>query len=205
MGRRSGGHATASSTTISPTTEVSTLSTRSRSVLLLVGALATFPACSGGDGADGNDSASALAEAFAAEFVDAHNAARSRPEPTPDPAIPDVTWDDELALFAQNWTDACVFEHSKGETGENLAIDSRSVRPTDIVDYWYSEIADYDYADNTCARGAQCGHYTQVVWRDTERIGCAKTACSNVEGFGAGEFWACEYDPPGNFVGEKPY
>lgn len=152
-----------------------------------------------------DDTAATSSDAFAIEFVTAHNAARGRAEPTPDPALPDVTWDDDLAVYAQQWSGNCVFEHSTGETGENIAVDSRSVRPTDIVDYWFSEISDYNYEKNTCARNAQCGHYTQIVWRDTAKIGCAKTVCSNIPDFGAGEFWVCEYDPPGNWVGERPY
>jgi hypothetical protein len=34
-----------------------------------------------------------------------------------------------------------------------------------------SEAADYDYKTNRCRAG--CGHYTQVIWRDTKELGCA--------------------------------
>ncbi len=141
---------------------------------------------------------------FAQAFVDAHNAARTRPEPTPDPALPEVGWDEDLAAFAQEWADGCVFEHSTGETGENLAVYSYAVEPAEVVDYWFSEIEFYDYEANRCDPGEQCGHYTQVVWRDSTKIGCAVQAC-DIAGFGAGDLWVCEYDPPGNWVGERPY
>ncbi len=157
------------------------------------------------DDDDDDDEEDSQLDDFEQEFVDAHNAARARTEPTPDPALPEVSWDNDLADIAESWAAGCVFEHSMGDTGENLALFSWTVAPTEVVDAWYSEISDYDYDSNSCARGKACGHYTQVVWRDTTRIGCAVQACDNVQGFGEGELWVCEYDPPGNWVGEKPY
>lgn len=46
----------------------------------------------------------------------------------------------------------------------------------------------------TGARG--CGHYTQVVWANTKRVGCAAAECRN-----GGTFVVCSYDPPGNMDG----
>jgi pathogenesis-related protein 1 len=141
---------------------------------------------------------------FAQAFVDAHNDARSRAEPVPDPALPDMEWDDGLAEVAAAWAAGCVFEHSVTQYGENLAAFSNSVEPAVVVDAWFSEIDFYDYENNSCQRGQQCGHYTQVVWRDTTRVGCAMQSC-DLDGFGPAEYWVCNYDPPGNWVGEWPY
>jgi pathogenesis-related protein 1 len=44
-----------------------------------------------------------------------------------------------------------------------------------------------------------CGHYTQIVWRDTTSVGCAAQSCPQ------GEIWVCDYSPPGNYVGQHPY
>jgi uncharacterized protein YkwD len=143
---------------------------------------------------------------FAAAFVDAHNAARADVSPAPSTPLPPVVWNTGIGEVAQAWADRCVFEHSSGNLGENLALfSSSSTTPTDVVDAWVAEVADYDYDTNRCAANRACGHYTQVVWRDSTRIGCAKTSCANVGGFGAGTLWVCNYDPPGNFVGERPY
>ena len=153
-----------------------------------------------------DDSGAQDLSGMAAAMVAAHNDARGRAAPTPSPALPDLSWSDELAQIADDWANQCVWEHSMGETGENLAWFSYTVEPAEVVEAWFSEISDYDYDTNTCAAGKMCGHYTQVVWRDTTKVGCAVVSCPDVEGIGmAGDLWVCEYDPPGNWVGEKPY
>lgn len=140
-------------------------------------------------------------------FVVAHNEVRAAATPVPDPPLPPLTFDADLAATAQAWSERCVFEHSEGNGyGENLAIFSGAEStPQDVVDIWASETAAYDYDTNTCAPGEQCGHYTQIVWRDTERVGCGVSACNFAELGGEGLFWVCNYDPPGNFIGERPY
>lgn len=139
-----------------------------------------------------------------APFVAAHNAVRAAASPAPDPPLPALVWDDALASVAQSWAERCVFEHSGNAYGENIAFFSGDAStPQDVVDGWASEAADYDYAANACAAGAQCGHYTQIVWRDTERVGCGAASCRMLNSEGL--FWVCNYDPPGNFVGERPY
>jgi pathogenesis-related protein 1 len=152
-----------------------------------------------------DDSGGSTDSATIEAWLAAHNEARDAAAPTPDPALPDLSWDEGLARVALDWSAGCRFEHSMGETGENLAVANFDMPPADVVDAWFSEISDYDYASNTCADGKQCGHYTQLVWRDTTKVGCAVTECADVEGFGAGRLWVCEYDPPGNWVGEQPY
>jgi pathogenesis-related protein 1 len=69
------------------------------------------------------------------------------------------------------------------------------------VGSWVSEKQYYDHDTNSCADGQVCGHYTQVVWRDSTSIGCARVVCDN----NAGVFITCNYNPPGNVVGQSPY
>jgi pathogenesis-related protein 1 len=140
-------------------------------------------------------------------MIDAHDAARAAASPAPDPPLPAMSWSEEAAAVAADWAGRCVFEHNadRGERGENLAFFSTSLESTPemVVEGWAGEIEFYDYATNTCAAGEQCGHYTQVVWRDTTKVGCAKAQCT-IDGFD-GVLWVCDYEPPGNFVGERPY
>ena len=46
------------------------------------------------------------------------------------------------------------------------------------------------------------GHYTQVVWRSSVRIGCAIVDCPNVTFHST---VLCDYSPGGNIQGQKPY
>ncbi|NEW59957.1 hypothetical protein GSY74_01560, partial [Sulfurovum sp. bin170] len=70
------------------------------------------------------------------------------------------------------------------------------------VDSWHGEKADYNYEKNSCS--AVCGHYTQVVWKQTTEIGCAK-ATYQKGNFKGGTIVVCRYNPAGNMGGEKPY
>ena len=118
-----------------------------------------------------------------------------------------LTWSSSAANVAQAWANdlqsrGCTMEHNpnRGNYGENIYWSQGfSPTPTDVVEAWASEIQDYDYATNSCSQGKMCGHYTQVVWRDTKEVGCGKASC------GDQQVWVCNYSPPGNFVGQKPY
>jgi len=133
-----------------------------------------------------------------ADYVNAHNEARS------EVGVQNIVWDNTVASFAQDYANQhkgdCQLIHSGGRYGENLAASTGDLSGSDAVKLWVNEKADYDYNSNTCASGKVCGHYTQVVWRNSQRLGCAKVKCDN-----GGTFITCNYDPPGNYVGEKPY
>jgi pathogenesis-related protein 1 len=72
---------------------------------------------------------------------------------------------------------------------------------------WASEAGAYHYATNTCS--AVCGHYTQIVWRSTDFVGCGIRNCTVNSPFGPGfPNWTivvCNYKPPGNYLGQRPY
>ncbi|RKH44609.1 serine protease [Corallococcus sicarius] len=147
------------------------------------------------------------------DMVTAHNQARARASrPTPKPALPALVWSDEAARKAEAYAKECRFEHNpdRGTFGENLAAATPDTWTTaQVVKSWADESADYDYARGTCARGKMCGHYTQVVWRTTQAVGCATRLCTKNSPFGANvgtwQLWVCNYAPPGNWVGQKPY
>jgi pathogenesis-related protein 1 len=136
---------------------------------------------------------------LARDFLAAHNAVRAKV------GAPPLVWSDKLAATAQEWADHLSsvggFEHRpKSKYGENL-FEMRGGKATaaEVVEKWMSEAANYDRKSNRCRKGAMCGHYTQVVWRNTKEVGCA------MAGKGAREVWVCDYDPPGNYVGQRPY
>ena len=121
------------------------------------------------------------------------------------PPLAPLAWSQTVAATAQAWADNCQFKHSGGNYGENIFATSGSATAAEVVSDWVSESSSYDYASNSCV--GVCGHYTQVVWRDSQSLGCGVTTCTKGSPFGGGDwqFWVCNYDPPGNFNGTRPY
>ena len=83
----------------------------------------------------------------------------------------------------------------------NTAVPLPLTSPKTVVDAWASEIEFYDYESNTCLPQEMCGHYTQVVWADTKKVGCAYRTCDDL----GDQVWVCNYYPAGNFNDEHPY
>ncbi|MGC4055898.1 MAG: CAP domain-containing protein [Paludibaculum sp.] len=142
---------------------------------------------------------SAPAEGLARPMLAAHNAVRARL------GLPPLEWSVELEAVAREWARSLSangqFRHRPSNRfGENLfVIQGDQATPQFVVNSWASEAKDYNLARNTCRAGAQCGHYTQIVWRTTRQVGCA------VGRRGDREVWVCNYNPPGNWEGERPY
>jgi uncharacterized protein YkwD/methionine-rich copper-binding protein CopC len=125
--------------------------------------------------------------------------------------VANLTWSDKAATAAQNWANTiageCKLKHG-GTTdgdgtqyGQNIHWTSASSSSMEgVVDAWASEKQYYNYSDNSCETGKVCGHYTQVVWANTTQVGCGQTQCSN-----GSTMTVCNYIPPGNYVGQKPY
>lgn len=137
---------------------------------------------------------------FANQFLIPQNRARSLLRLKP------LVWDSKLEHYAQWYANQrrndCALEHSNGPYGENIFWGSGTGwKPSQAVDAWVEERQWYNYWHNSCANGEMCGHYTQIVWGDTRKVGCASVTCSG----GQGTFMTCNYDPPGNYYGERPY
>jgi pathogenesis-related protein 1 len=131
------------------------------------------------------------------DLLAAHNAVRARL------GVASLVWSDRLAVLAQDWADKLLahnqFAHRPNNRyGENLfEITGATASPEEVVNTWAAETRNYEYKSNTCH--GECLHYTQIVWRDTREVGCG------VARRGVREVWVCDYEPPGNVVGERPY
>lgn len=129
--------------------------------------------------------------------------------------LPALVWSDALAATAAAWAARCVdtappaglIDHNPGRSmghpyyvGENIYASSGTASAMGAVQSWASEKAKYDYASNTCS--GVCGHYTQLVWRDTLEVGCALATCP---GLTYSSVIVCDYGPGGNISGQRPY
>ncbi|XP_069832326.1 peptidase inhibitor 16-like [Dendropsophus ebraccatus] len=142
-------------------------------------------------------------------IVEKHNFYRSRPDPSATD-MKSLRWDKSLEDLATSYAAKCMWEHNeeRGFRGENLFLMSGSGLDVELgLDDWHQERDFYNFTTNTCQEGKMCGHYTQMVWADTERVGCGEKFCEKVEGFEDANMFllVCNYEPPGNFQGEKPY
>ncbi|MBA0826965.1 hypothetical protein Goarm_011776 [Gossypium armourianum] len=139
-----------------------------------------------------------LAQNLKKDFLDAQNNARAEVNVGP------LAWDDQVAAYALAYAKQrigdCNLVHSEGPYGENIAMGSDDMSVADALKMWIDEKAYYDHRSNSCDVGEVCGHYTQVVWRDSVHVGCAKVRCDN-----GGTFITCNYDPFGNVVGQSPF
>jgi uncharacterized protein YkwD len=117
-----------------------------------------------------------------------------------------VKWSKDLAKYAQQWRTSfasrgCEMKHRPPDKYgvEHIWSSGMKNQSDHVVDSWASEIEFYNEKKNSCKNNEACGHYTQVVWCNTTEVGCGMAKCGNEE------IWVCNYNPPGNWVGERPY
>jgi hypothetical protein len=166
----------------------------------------------GGDGGGGGDSGGGIdAPPVVGEppglvgTTDAHNVERASH------GVPPLTWDPALAAIAQAWAEQCVdtmaptglIDHNpnRGQNypesvGENIYGSGGQASGTAAVALWIQEEANYNLQNNTCS--GVCGHWTQVVWRTTTKVGCGLHNCPGLQ-FGSSV--VCNYAPAGNSGG----
>ena len=160
-----------------------------------------------------------LAQDVIDAFVAAHNQARSGPlTPPPSPALPPVSWDAILADSVYNYAIGCQggrtacsattptarpttrrWVAAVTSVRTSMAGAAAARRPTTPCRLWMSEASSYDYASGNIGNA---GHYTQIVWRDSVRIGCAIVDCPALTYHNT---VICDYAPGGNISGQKPY
>ena len=134
------------------------------------------------------------------QALQAHNSARAKDKQRP------LQWSKDLEKISQQWANqlarSCKIYHHKGDIpfGENIFSYSLPTTVDHAISAWTDEKKYYNYRQNQCKLGKQCGHYTQVVWKGTTDVGCAKQSCSN-----GAEIVVCSYFPAGNIVGARPF
>ncbi|KAF6258873.1 CAP domain-containing protein [Scenedesmus sp. NREL 46B-D3] len=147
------------------------------------------------------------------QILDLHNTYRADHGALP------LAWDTALAQSAARVAATCNFTHSGLPVGENLAAmwggGSQPARALMVaIDGWYDEVNIYNFNTPGFYQNPGAGHFTQVVWVETARLGCATVYCN-------GNFWidprlvggtppraadmtVCHYAPAGNMVDFGP-
>ena len=147
-------------------------------------------------------SSSTFPSQFPMRLLAAHNVARTQAGVAP------LTWDPALANaatdYAQQMALTGIFAHSdrkaRSGVGENLWMGSRGAFTVEnMVDGWVSErqmfAPGFFPTVSRSGNWTDVGHYTQVIWPTTQRVGCA--VASNA----SAEYLVCRYWPAGNIEG----
>ena len=134
-----------------------------------------------------------------------HNEARA------EVGVDPLTWSPEISRYSQQWADylasnGCQFKHrGSGDEGgksygENIAMSSGNYTLLQASKNWYSEIKDFSNAPLNENNWSVAGHYSQMVWKNTTQVGIGSAKCSN-----GSTIVVANYNPPGNYMGQKAY
>ncbi|XP_051008533.1 cysteine-rich secretory protein 2-like [Acomys russatus] len=144
------------------------------------------------------------------EIVNKHNELRRAVSPSASNMLK-MEWSIEATTNAQKWANNCVLEHSNAEErkinircGENLYMSSDPTSWPTVIQNWYDENQDFTYGVGAKPNAA-VGHYTQIVWYSSFKVGCGVAYCPNQDTLKY--FYVCQYCPAGNNVMKKttPY
>jgi hypothetical protein len=165
-------------------------------------AIAFGLALAGGATTAAGAASASFAQQFPSRILAAHNAVRVRAGVTP------LVWDPALgnsaAAYAQTLAFTNTFQHSDRKArrgvGENLWMGSRGAFSVErMVSDWASEQrlfrAGMFPAVSRSGNWADVGHYTQIVWPSTTRVGCAIATNARAD------YLVCHYSPAGNMDG----
>ena len=183
----------------------------------------SLTACSGGGAGTQKDGYQPyhLARTYSRPTLTRQNLYRQRQ------GIRKLTWNPQLAQRAQSWANylrdnkGCAMIHSKAGSqrdkneGENLFLSivwhpKKRIGPiasnSAAADDWYREKPFYNAGTGKC-QGGVCGHYKQMMWRDTRQVGCGVAQCIKQQDkmWYVREIWVCRYSPIGNWPGKRAY
>ncbi|MFC6267111.1 CAP family protein [Frigoriflavimonas asaccharolytica] len=140
------------------------------------------------------------------EALEFHNNTRK------DLGIPPLSWSSEISEYSQEWANyiaknGCELTHRTPNTqngknyGENIGWSSDpSYNLIDASKAWHSEIQFFKNETLNDNNWYKAGHYSQMVWRNTTQMGMGIAKCSN-----GSIIVVANYNPPGNYMGQKAY
>ncbi|KEQ76733.1 PR-1-like protein [Aureobasidium namibiae CBS 147.97] len=150
------------------------------------------------------------ATTYQERVVDHHNVHRANH------SAPALEWDSALAATAAKIAATCVYAHSMdvdgGNYGQNIAagVEANNVSAVITELFYNGEVGYYTnlygQANPDMTNFEKWGHFSQLVWKGTTKVGCATQYCSgglaNVGQYVSPHFTVCNYGAPGNYAGE---
>ncbi|XP_069461863.1 cysteine-rich venom protein-like [Ambystoma mexicanum] len=135
-------------------------------------------------------------------ILDAHNYYRKTTVPAASDMLK-LVWDDNLCAHAALLANNCTNEHSRPAmrvfkgypTGENIMNSYVPVAWDKTVAVWFQEGEQLEFGIGPTENKSVVGHFTQVVWNATRKVGCALGKCPNST---YEAFYVCQYSPAGN-------
>ncbi|KER22716.1 hypothetical protein T265_09236 [Opisthorchis viverrini] len=130
------------------------------------------------------------------------------------------TWSDVLEANARNEAESCAYSATGENSPGGVRVQSKRENfESDLmfslhsaysaVKYWFDQHLHYKYGRYPPGNSVQVSGYTQLVWANTQTVGCYQAYCkhywtgSNVESDIHNT--VCRYWPPGNVDNEMPY
>ena len=140
---------------------------------------------------------------FEQSIVQMHDEERARV------GSPPIEWDASLARDAAQWAEHLADiddlvhwgeENDDNGQGENLWLGTKGAFGLrQMIGGWSGEKRDLARMSSWEDDYEKVGHYTQMVWAGTRKVGCAVRANRS------DEVLVCRYWPAGNVIGEQPY
>ncbi|XP_043914400.1 uncharacterized protein LOC122790830 [Protopterus annectens] len=134
-------------------------------------------------------------DSFVLEFLEANNQYRAKHGAKP------LKLNPVICKGAQTWAEHLLsihtLKHSDAPYGESIWAKTGNTRITvkgqEVADSWYKEVKEYDFSKPQYQENA--GHFTQMVWRESEEVGVGKAT----DGIGMAVIVA-QYNPAGNIT-----
>jgi len=138
----------------------------------------------------------------------------------------ELVWDEELEAIAQRWADQCTSAQAHDKPKNRRLLDGTSVgqnvgrawnfaqwnedqlteQNVKRVQSWYNEVSLFNSASiDTFSFSSATGHYTQIVWAETDRLGCGTVYYRDDSNGRLTNRLVCNYAVAGNMHGASIY
>ncbi|KAI9645343.1 hypothetical protein NHQ30_006079 [Ciborinia camelliae] len=152
-----------------------------------------------------------MLEELVQNILKMHNDARRY---APGVERPPLIWDNELEEAAKSHSKVLAgrkstsrhsfYDSNNRNQGENIYWEARNVSEAEMyhraISYWTNENSRYQGQNINLEDLGKWGHYTQIIWPSTTRVGCASAKTKS-----GATYIVARYSTRGNVIGESAY